>query len=72
MKHEEIESKSMKIERIFLIVIAVVWVIMLLPLPFLNVPVFIGGIPLLWFWVLLWSVLISIILTIAYYMIEGR
>lgn len=60
-------------ERKFIAAAAVIWFMLSVILPVVNRPdVHVVGIPLLWFWVLIWVFAVPILLTIAYYVLEVR
>ena len=62
-----------KTERAFMAIVAVIWIMLSLGLVFANRPdVHVAGIPLLWFWVLLWVIVVPVVLSIAYYVLEVR
>lgn len=66
-------SEKVVTERKFMIAAAAVWFMLSIVLPLVNRPdVHVLGIPLLWFWVLLWVFIVPILLTIAYYVLEVR
>jgi len=51
---------------------AIIWIMLSAALPFVNTAsIYVFGIPLLWFWVLLWVFVVPIVLTIAYMVLEG-
>jgi len=61
-----------KAERIFMYIAAIIWIMLSAALPFVNTAsIYVFGIPLLWFWVLLWVFVVPIVLTIAYIVLEG-
>ncbi|RLG85408.1 MAG: hypothetical protein DRO39_05695 [Thermoprotei archaeon] len=58
-------------ERLFMWLAALIWLMVTVPAPFLNgLPVFVAGMPILWFWMLLWVVLAAVLLTVAYFVVE--
>ena len=58
-------------ERLFMWITLVIWIMLTVPIPFLNgSPVTVGGMPILWFWVLLWVVITAITLSAAYAAVE--
>lgn len=58
-------------ERAFMWATLVIWLMLTVPIPFLNgSPVTVGGMPILWFWVLLWVIITAIVLSIAYAVVE--
>ncbi|MGB9730183.1 MAG: DUF3311 domain-containing protein [Thermoprotei archaeon] len=64
-------SDKVGLERKFMIVVAVIWIMLLAVLPLVNTAsVQVFGIPLLWFWVLMWVIIVPIVLSIAYIMLE--
>lgn len=66
-------SRKAFTERKFMIAAAVVWLMLSAVLPVVNRPdVHVAGIPLLWFWVLVWVFIVPILLTTAYYVLEVR
>ncbi|MEM1650300.1 MAG: hypothetical protein QXY48_05465 [Sulfolobales archaeon] len=66
-------SRKTATERRFIAVAAVIWFMLSVVLPVVNRPdVHVVGIPLLWFWVLVWVFAVPILLTIAYYVLEVR
>jgi|GEM_PF-949937 len=65
-------NNKIELERRFMIVVAIIWIMLLAVLPLVNTAsIQIFGIPLLWFWVLLWVIIVPIVLSIAYIMLEG-
>jgi uncharacterized membrane protein YagU involved in acid resistance len=66
-----VSSDKVGLERKFMIVVAVIWIMLLAVLPLVNTAsVQVFGIPLLWFWVLMWVIIVPIVLSIAYIMLE--
>jgi len=66
-------SRKTVTERKFMVATAVVWFMLSIVLPIINRPnVHIAGIPLLWFWVLIWVFVVPVLLTLAYYMLEVK
>ncbi len=60
-----------KLERVFMVVVAVIWLMLSVALPLVNRPgVHVLGIPLLWFWTLLWVFVVPVVLSLAYYFLE--
>ncbi|MEM3806129.1 MAG: hypothetical protein QXV08_08750 [Desulfurococcus sp.] len=66
-------SRKTATEKRFMIATAVIWFMLSAMLPVVNRPdVHVLGIPLLWFWVLLWVFTVPVLLSIAYYVLEVR
>jgi len=60
-----------KVEKMFMAIATLIWVMLSAVLPLVNRPdVYVFGIPLLWFWVLLWVFVVPVVLSIAYYVLE--
>lgn len=60
-------------ERVFMAAAAVVWLMLTAFLPLVNNPgARVAGIPLLWFWVLVWVWVVPVLLSVAYYFLEVR
>ena len=67
----EAPERKRKTERVFMVVAALIWVMLSAVLPLVNRPdVHVLGIPLLWFWVLMWVFVVPVVLSIAYYVLE--
>jgi hypothetical protein len=64
-------ERKRSIERRFIAIVALIWVMLSAILPLVNRPdVHVLGIPLLWFWVLLWVFVVPVVLSVAYYVLE--
>jgi len=64
-------EEKRKVERMFMAIAALIWAMLSAVLPLMNRPdVHVFGIPLLWFWVLLWVFVVPVVLSIAYYVLE--
>jgi hypothetical protein len=58
-------------EKKFMVVAALIWLMLSAVLPVVNRPdVHVLGIPLLWFWVLVWVFIVPVFLSVAYYVLE--
>jgi hypothetical protein len=58
-------------EKKFMVVTALIWLMLSAALPVVNRPdVHVLGIPLLWFWVLVWVFIVPVFLSVAYYVLE--
>jgi len=58
-------------EKKFMVVAALIWLMLSAALPVVNRPdVHVLGIPLLWFWVLVWVFIVPVFLSVAYYVLE--
>lgn len=67
---EAIQGKR-KAERAFIAATALVWIMLSAALPLVNrADVHVFGIPILWFWVLLWVFIVPVLLSVAYYVLE--
>jgi len=67
----EIPERKRRIERMFMAIAALIWVMLSAALPLVNRPdAHVLGIPLLWFWVLMWVFVVPIVLSVAYYLLE--
>ncbi len=61
-----------RLEKIFMIITAIVWVMLSIALPLVNTAsIRVFGIPLLWFWVMLWVFIVPVMLSVAYVLLEG-
>jgi len=57
-------------EKKFMVVAALIWLMLSAALPVVNRPdVHVLGIPLLWFWVLVWVFIVPVFLSVAYYVL---
>jgi hypothetical protein len=66
-----VAERRRSIERRFMAIVALIWVMLSAVLPLVNRPdVHVFGIPLLWFWVLLWVFVVPVVLSVAYYVLE--
>jgi hypothetical protein len=66
-----VAERKRSIERKFMAIVALIWVMLSAVLPLVNRPdAHVFGIPLLWFWVLLWVFVVPVVLSVAYYVLE--
>ncbi|MCI4437263.1 MAG: hypothetical protein JHC33_10700 [Ignisphaera sp.] len=68
-----VPDRKRSLERKFMVGTAIIWFMLTAVLPAVNrYDIKVLGIPLLWFWVLLWVFIVPVFLSIAYYMLEVR
>ncbi len=61
-----------RLEKIFMSITAIVWAMLSIALPLVNTAsIRVFGIPLLWFWVMLWVFAVPVMLSVAYVLLEG-
>lgn len=67
----EANERKKKTERVFMAAAALIWIMLSVALPLVNrAEVHVFGIPILWFWVLLWVFIVPVLLSVAYYVLE--
>ena len=67
------DERVKSIERVFMAIVAIIWFMLSVGLIFVNKPgIYVAGIPLLWFWTLVWIIITALTLTVAYYVLEVK